>query len=222
MAEHERLTPEKQLLNLIENPKGEQIKAENLKRQGKKWFSLGALKGRLSFSSDKRPSFKDFVKAGFGVKQINLSLKISIIFLAIYLSYNVVVMALELKKASNLIFTADKIPADSQEHTSPLKEMQYYLKKPSARNLFDFGASPKIEPKKELPSAAPLAVDYSKDFSLVGIAWSANPEAMIEDVKNKRTHFARQGQLIEGRAKVVAIFKDRVMLNVEGKEFELK
>ena len=220
MAEPERPTPEKQLLNLIESPKSEQVQAENLKRRGRQWFSLGALKAR--FPLPRWPSFKNFAKTSFGVRQVNLSLKISIIFLALYLGYNVVVMALELKKASNLIFSADKISPSPAQFASPLKDMPYYLGKAAARDIFGFGASPVIQQKKELGGPVVPKDDRTRDFSLVGIAWSANPEAMIEDTKNKRTNFARKGQVIEGEIAVVAIFKDHVVLNYKGKEFELK
>ena len=52
MAEDDNksITPEKQLLRLIESPKkDEETRTAGVKREGKKWFSLGALRGRLSF-----------------------------------------------------------------------------------------------------------------------------------------------------------------------------
>jgi type II secretory pathway component PulC len=57
---------------------------------------------------------------------------------------------------------------------------------------------------------------------LVGIAWSNDPEAMIEDGKNKRTFFVKRGQTLDDEVKVVTIFKDKVILTFKGKEFELR
>jgi type II secretory pathway component PulC len=56
----------------------------------------------------------------------------------------------------------------------------------------------------------------------VGIAWSNDPDAMIEDTKTHRTFFLKKGQTIDEEIKVQAIFKDRVVLSYKGEEIELR
>jgi type II secretory pathway component PulC len=97
------------------------------------------------------------------------------------------------------------------------------MEKTSARNLFVIGAVPELEVKPgEVVSLTPKEADRAKDFSLVGIAWSADPEAMVEDGKNKKTYFVKRGQPLDSEVKVVTIFKDKVILTYKGKEFELR
>lgn len=227
MAEDKPLTPEKQLLKLIENPKGESLRAEDVKRQGKKWISLGALKGRLafwkSFSFRKWISVKQLSRSSFGIRRVNLILKFSIVFLSLYLGYSVFVTAAEMKRASNLIFEHEKNLTAALEPGSPLKSLPYYLEKVGGRNLFSFTALPKEEPAEEGPvSEAQPEGKKARQLLLVGIAWSDDPEAMIEDTDAKQTYFVRRGQSIDDELKVVAIFKDAVILSVDGKEIELK
>ena len=228
MAENEPLTPEKQLLKLIENPtnpKQEPLRIEKAKREAKKWFSLNALKGRLSFLktflSGLRSSFRERSKSQFGIRHFNFLLKCLILFLSLYLGYAIVVTALELKRASNLIFKYEESPHSLPEPAPMLKNLSYYMDKVTARDIFNVGAPESKEKTKE-EDAALVEETLSKKFSLVGIAWSDNPEAMVEDVESKRTHFVKRGQTINQDVKVVAVFKDRVVLSYQDKEFEVR
>ena len=64
----------------------------------------------------------------------------------------------------------------------------------------------------------------SKEIShlkLVGISWSNNPDAMVEDTKALKTFFIKRGDMI-GKFRVEAIFKDKIILSFEGEEVELR
>ena len=63
--------------------------------------------------------------------------------------------------------------------------------------------------------------DATQDLKLVGISWSNDPIAMIEDSKALRTFFVTRGQMI-GEVRVQAIFKDKVVLSYGGEEIELR
>ena len=229
MAENEQPpTPEKQLLKLIENPKQDALRQESKRREGLKWFSFSALKGKFSFwqslSSTKWFSLRRFTHSPVGLRQVNTILKVLIVIGSIYFIYAVSEMGIELNRASNLIFEPDKGVRPEQEETGQLKSLAYYLEKVSVRNIFSIPEF-KAKPVKEKPAEAPAKKtkeDLSKTYSLVGIAWSANPEVMIEDVQKKRTHFVHRGQIIDEKVKVVSIFKDKVILSRDGKEFELR
>ena len=231
MAENEQppLTPEKQLLKLIENPKQDALKAESKKREGKKWFSTGTFKGKFSFwkslSTTKFSSLRHYTKTPLGIRQLNSALKILTVITGLYFAYSIVDMAIELNKASNLIFEPEKNVQEIEEETAQLKNLSYYLDKVASRSIFEMAeAKPdRAREKKETTEPAKSEQeDTSKNYALVGIAWSAAPEAMIENTVKKRTHFIRRGQMIDDDAKVVTIFKDKVILSINGNEVELK
>jgi len=225
MAADEPVTPEKQLLKIIESPKAEPLQTANIKRKGRVLFSLGALKGRLaflkSFSFQKWSSFRQASQTSMGIHHVNLALKFLILFLAVYLGYSVYVMAVELKKASNLIFEYDKTILPAPELVTSLKDLPYYLEKVTSRDLFNVVSVSPQEPEQTVVEIEPQDKRIKK-YSLVGIAWSDNPEVMIENTEAKKTHFVHRGQLIDDDVKIVAIFKDAVILSQDGKEFELR
>ena len=116
MGQDENLTPEKQLLKLIEDPSPEKVKAEAQKRKKGKAFSLDAFKGRLafwkSFAQGRRPA-GDKPRATFSFptlsfRKVNVLLRISILFLSLYLGYSVVAMGIELRKTAHLIFQPER------------------------------------------------------------------------------------------------------------------
>ena len=227
MAENESLTPEKQLLKLIENPKQASVRAENAKREGKKWFSFSAFKGRLdfwkNFSVKKNASSGKFSKGSFSVERINFILRVLLVAVAIYAIYNTWGMFMGIKKASQLILkTPSGASTEQSEPAASFQTINYYLEKIKGRNIF---SSVKAEEKpKKVEKAAPLAPGEKspiQGLSLVGIAWSNNPEAMVEDKETGHTFFVRRGQTIANSFKVVTVFKDRVILNYQDKEYEL-
>ena len=132
-------------------------------------------------------------------------------------------MSTELKRASNLILEPGHEQAEKESAEEPeVKNISYYLEKTSARNLFSVKQIPEAVVKAGEENVLTIKeADRTKDFSLVGIAWSADPEAMIEDAKNKRTFFVKRGQALDDDIKVVTIFKDKVILTYKTKEFEL-
>ena len=225
MAENEPITPEKQLLKLIENPNAQGVQAQKARREGGKWFSMGALKGRLGFlktlSGERWTSLRKLFRTPPGIRQLNMALKFSILFLSLYLGYNMAAMGIQWRRASNLILQPGKGAPLETGQPVILKNLSYYTDKVASRDIFKLGATAKHEEESEGAGGAPKE-DATKNFSLVGIAWSSNPEAMIENIQLKRTHFVKRGQSFDEDIKVVAIFKDRVVLSWQGKEFELK
>ena len=61
-----------------------------------------------------------------------------------------------------------------------------------------------------------------KSLALVGISWSKDPDAIIEDKAHQRTFFVKRGQMVGDNIKVEAVFKDHVVLSLDGQEFELR
>ncbi len=105
--------------------------------------------------------------------------------------------------------------------TPPLEGLQSseaYAQTFQTHNPFHVLAPPPIA------VATPQGPDYAdllkQDFRLVGIAWGANPQAMIEQVGQQRTYTVKAGDALPPFM-VKAIQEDHVVLTVESKELEL-
>lgn len=72
----------------------------------------------------------------------------------------------------------------------------------------------------------PNALEELKDFKLVGIIWSKNPEVMIEDAKDSRTYTLKKGESFNEQFKIKDISRNSATLTVvtpEGlKEYVLR
>ena len=99
------------------------------------------------------------------------------------------------------------------------KTAAYYFEKVAQRDIFKMG--PKPLPTEKQKVVSPVVTEATKNLKLVGISWSDNPDAMIEDTQAKRTFFLKRGQKI-GKMKIQAIFRDKVILSYEDEEVILK
>jgi len=221
MPQDKSLSPEKQLLKLIEDPKAQgSAQAAAIKHLGLRLLSFSALKARLSFLKNKlKQSFKTGKFYYFNVKTINIFLALVTSILTLYFITNLIISLVNLKKNLNLEFKIAKSQHSiDSKVVSALKVASYYLEKIRARDIFKIGSKKKEEEIK-VPSSK--IIDATQNLKLVGISWSGDPDAMIEDTKALRTFFVKRGQMI-GEVKVQAIFKDRVVLSYEGEELELR
>ena len=105
------------------------------------------------------------------------------------------------------------------------KAVSYYLEKMGERDIFQMGAVRKVTGadgvQTEMKVTSDRILDVTENLKLVGISWSNDPDAIIEDTKDTKTFFVKTGQKI-GEVKVQAIFKDKVVLSYQGEETELK
>lgn len=87
-----------------------------------------------------------------------------------------------------------------------------------SRNLFQ----PKIEEVLPVVPSGPAAElsGILENLQLVGIAWGAQPEAMIREKKEGRTFFLKTGDQLKG-VTVKEILKDRVIVEYEGQTKEI-
>ncbi len=231
MADGGQLTPEKQLLKLIEQSKDEQSPSLNVKiqgakldRAGKSFLSLGALRGALfgRFSFLKRSTAKKITasRQRFDLKRFNILLAVVAFCLLVYVAGDTVASALSLQKSPNFNFQKETSMAAESTPASSLKDSAYYLQKVSSRDIFkEGGLAAKKETKKE---AVSQDNPIKNSLSLVGISWSQNPDVIIEDKTKQKTFFVKRGQMVGDSVKVEAIFKDHVILSYDGQEFELR
>jgi hypothetical protein len=146
-------------------------------------------------------------------------LSLCVFVLAVYFITNLLFSTLHSKDALNLELATDKNtkPLVSQV-SSLLKAGTYYLEKARERNIFKIGMKG-TDSKSKAPSVR--ITEATQNLKLVGISWSDDPDVMIEDTKTGRTFFLKKGQMVDD-IKLVAVFKDKVILSYLGEEVELK
>ncbi|MCM8758095.1 MAG: hypothetical protein NC900_03570 [Candidatus Omnitrophica bacterium] len=217
-------SPEKELLKLIEESKIEpaNIKKTTFIRQSRGIFSFGAWKGRFLFLKERLFKRRAISVYEYDLRWLNRILEFSILILAFYLVSSIFSSINNLKKVPSLTYRSrtDKPIIDFLEKSLLKKSVESYLEKVSQRDIFN------IVVEKTKPSTSPKPTTEStlealNNLKLVGISWSENPDAMIEDTKAMRTFFVKRGQML-GDFKIKAIYKDRVILSYGEQEFELK
>ncbi|MGD9014620.1 MAG: hypothetical protein PVI33_01160 [Candidatus Omnitrophota bacterium] len=224
MEEKGPLTPERELLKIIEEP-GTKVKAPSIKAR-QNFFSLFspiALKARFSF-------LKARFKGGVGlkwlsqleIKTINRILELCIFVLIFYLVSNFAISMINLNKDPSLAFEINEASVSSAlVEASLLKADAYYLGKARTRDIFKMGLTSVADAEQitEVPvSGISEAVGKLK---LVGISWSDDPDIIIEDTQVQRAYFLKRGQKINDFT-VKAVFKDKVILSYNEEEVELK
>lgn len=224
MASEREPAPEKQLLNLIENPESGSVQQAVIRRAGFSLFSWGAFKGRFFFFKEKLKNLLSLRREPLDIKKINGILCLGIFILAVYFVTSFTVSLLSLEKNSNLSL---KIKASNQDRIleafSPLKKLAYYLEMVRGRNIFipQTGETEIDEEGIRRLKQVSRISEKSEGLKLVGISWKDDPDVMIEDTKSKRVYFLKKGETING-IKIEAIFKDKVVLNYEGEELILR
>ncbi|KPK97827.1 MAG: hypothetical protein AMJ95_07115 [Omnitrophica WOR_2 bacterium SM23_72] len=218
-------TPEKQLLDLIEKPKGQKsLDRTALKFQGLRFFSFQALKGRLAYLQH---AFKTLFKEGkiyqIDVRALNQILKLCVVFLAVYFVINLAVALLSLNKELDLKAESEKSQKEEVvKASSLLKSLTFYAEKARERDLFHISRDLPVEIVTMGRGPSPRILEATKDFRLVGIAWSEDPDVMIEDTANQRTLFLKRGQTFGNNVKLKAVYKDKVVLGYGKEEIELR
>lgn len=229
MAEDGPVTPEKQLLRLIEE-KGSQSKPRSRAARGPAGARpsvsaiAGMIAGYLSFfrrsaGSGLHPKGKFKISFPF----VNRVLAAGAAALFLYLMADAAASAVSLGRPLNLSPKKERAAASAPAAAaSPLNESAYYLQKVASRDIFKEASE--ARPKKGVSEEpiSPQDDPATSSLSLVGISWSSNPDVIIEDKERKRTYFVKRGQVVGDNVKVEAIFKDHVVLSHEGREFELR
>ena len=110
------------------------------------------------------------------------------------------------------------------EAQSTLMPYSFYRKKADKRNIFN-PYEEKVEEIVEevvvMPGISASASSFVTELEIVGIAWSDQPDAIVHNRKLNRTYFLKKGSRF-GEAEVVDIFEDRIVLEYDGEEIDLK
>ncbi len=216
------ITPEKQLLKLIEEPHDRVAGNAVVRGRGFSLPGLGVLAGRLAFAQE---SFKQLARgwAGpFDIKKINGILSLVAVLVGIYFIAGTIFLSLRMSVVPSFSFKTERPAKGGLGSMSALKSADFYRQKAQARDLFKIGLqAPEPEQSPQGSDLSAQAQEILSKYKLVGISWSDNPDAMIEDTAAQKTYFIKRGQELNG-VKVQAIFKDKVVLNYLNKEIELR
>lgn len=94
----------------------------------------------------------------------------------------------------------------------------------SLRRNFFLPANAKVSSMAAEDNA--IVLDELKDYKLVGIIWSKNPEVMIENAKDSRTYTLKKGESFSKQFKVKEISRSSAILEVDlgsgTREYELR
>ncbi len=222
-------SPEKQLLSLIEDPKAAAAQGK-IKRKTFNWFSLDALRGRVSFLGDKIKATFTPKKFSLELKSVNRVLLVAIVLLAVVLAFTVMRSVEKLNTIPDFGLGVARPVAGPLNTEDNIKKLMSYLDKVRARDIFRFGGIIKIQPPElveDVPepvaeAALTPAEELLNSLRLVGIGWTEEPDVMIENTLTKKVYFLKRGDWIDGRIQVNAIFEDRVIVSFDGKEAELR
>ncbi len=214
MAENRPITPEKQLLKLIEgSDKGPVTKAVLLSPA-----SIGsAFVGGFAFLR-RLVSGKGGRKA-LSLAPLNKGLTAAVAAFVLYILADSLVSGVRLLRPAALDLKGEKSISAPIPISSQLGDEASYTGKFSARDIFNAGA---VAPADSGAPAQPDPNAAVANLSLVGIAWSAKPEAIIEDNSKQRTFFLREGQTLPDGVTVKKVLKDHIVLSHNGQEFELR
>jgi len=225
MPEENRPSPEKELLKLIEKPSSRRsLQAAAIKYHSLSFFSIGALRGRIAFLKNR---LSGYLRGGqtrqLDIRALNNFLKLCIVALGFYFIFDLSSSILNLRKGLRLGTSYGKAPAaEPGQIASLLKAASYYLEKVRERDIFSMNEEGTASGGKAGKDLSQKAIEATSHLKLVGIAWSDDPDVMIEDTKAKRTFFLKKGQMVDGEIKLQAVFKDKVILSYKGEEVELK
>ena len=209
--------PEEQLLDLIE--KGESFSPSKLRRKKVSFFSLTKFKVLFvaigKWIKAQVAKLKTLTK---NPKVVNRCLVLVFVILGIYLISDFALRRLDIKQVVAK-GSADREPYFLKKPDIDVRQFLYYLEMVQRRNIF----SPVVLKSAEnIEAEAKKVIDnLVSDLGLVGISWGAEPEAMVEDKKTKKTYFLRSGDMVN-KLKVEDVLKDSVLLSFEGKQVELK
>jgi hypothetical protein len=229
MAQERPLSPEKQLLKLIEKTSVSFADAHMhaFGRLGLSYVSLGAWAARIAYYREFfKKRFKNVDWRELDVKAVNIFLCVVVFILFSYFAYSFFSSQTLLKNIPNLFLSQKNEQGGSVDKSilsSVGKTASPFIEKARERDIFKMGEkkSSVDVPTAQAQEPSSRILGKMEDLRLVGISWSNDPDAMIENTKALSTFFVKVGQSI-GELKVQAIFKDKVIFRYGDEEAELR
>jgi len=148
------------------------------------------------------------------IKTINMVLFSSLIIIIVYLAIDIFIFSSNAEPMQ--AHTAKGLSIAIRQEKREIEPLSYYSKDINAKDIFrPLAQSDAGRTKPEVP-----AEDVMANLSLLGVVSGENPQAIIENKKQKKTFFLRKGQT-SGDLKLKEIETDSVTVIYNGEEFTL-
>ncbi len=206
----DNITPEEKLLKIIESPDVE-------KRRLSHGIAKGAVPGIESIGSMLKGLHidKDTLKY-IDLKMANKIVAVLCAFFTIFWIIDFIIGDTAFKKR------LEKVKKEASVSVAPIElipiadiKMAELLEQLKKRNIFTL-----LPPKAEVVKSQELS-QLAIDLKLVGIIWSDNPQAMVEDSKGAKTYLLGIGDTVVGM-KIKAIYRDKVIVSKDDQEWQLR
>ena len=203
----DKVTPEEKLLKVIENPRDVKEKGiPGIRKSPKDIFLFKKGWPRLE---------KDKIKALISLKNTYKTLGATSVLMTILVAFIFIKGYSDSKRRFKNIESVSSSDVGKEKERYALAVDLTEAIKDARRNIF---ISLPIKSESAISKETEQAMTNLK---LVGIIWSNNPQIMIENINEQRTYLLSTGEQI-GQHKVKKIFRDRVILEIEGQEQELR
>jgi len=204
------ITPEEKLLKIIENPAAQKQKVPPA-------IQINAARIKSLLLWFKKPHIDKGVFKRFDLRMANKMVAVLCgVFTVLWIFDFVMTKIVLTNNVDNLKKGVDISNPASANIPLPDINMDDLLASLRTRNIFTF-----IPPKSQTTEVASDVMSLINNMKLVGIIWSDNPQAMIEDTKEQKTYLLNQGEQL-GQVKIKTIYRDKVVVTKEGQDWELR
>lgn len=203
----EGITPEEKLLKIIERPEDH----KNVRVTQKLAGGFLNVKGWSLFRNIRS---KQLISFKFSLHFFNRISMVLAAGLTIFFVFDFARDRIYLKKRFSLAIEIPKDKAEITEKVFPEVDLKATIRQAKKNDIFTL--TPQVKPVKKKVRQKDIST-----LKLVGILWSSNPQAMIEDTEIKKTYILNSGDQID-RWKVRKIYNDKVVLIDEKDEWELR
>ncbi|MDP3790870.1 MAG: hypothetical protein Q8R38_02375 [Candidatus Omnitrophota bacterium] len=205
----DNLTPEEKLLKIIENP---DVPKRDMSLAGKmKSINAAPLKswfGRLHLD-------KSILKR-INLRLINKIMAVACLIITLAWIFNFTATGIGLAKRFKQVISGQEASRQEEKILAKVDvNIEEALTQIKRRNMFTL-----LPSKAEAQASVDIGLTLG-NLKLVGILWSDNPQAMIENSKEQKTYFVTKGDKI-GDIEVRNILRDKVVVGRGAEEWELR
>ncbi len=214
----DNLTPEEKLLKIIENPQTERRKSPGVNmgrgvgsKKGQPGITAWLNKIRIDKNTLRNISLKTVSK---------IVLALSVIFTLFFIFDFVRMGSVATKKLNKLAAEAAAPELKEKKAVNMDVPLVQALNMTKRHNIFSF--MPSTPGMAARSSSIPVEIEeIVKNLKLVGIIWSNNPQAIIENTKEQKTYLVNGGDKVS-LLDVRRVLRDKVILGKENVEWELR
>lgn len=205
----DNITPEEKLLKIIESPDVEKRRIPVAMRM--KSMRVSSPKDWLNnFHLD-----KDSLKK-FNLKLINKIIAAACALITFIWALNFLSTGIKLsKRFEQMTSVSGSSVQEGSKRPGIDINVDEAVTQVKRRNIFTL-----LPSKEEAQAAVNIGLTLG-NLKLVGILWSDNPQAMIENTKEQKTYFVSKGDKI-GDVEVRNILRDRVVVGRDTEEWDLR